>query len=235
MKSKQYLTLGDNTYKDLKNLIISGKIKPGERLLYSELVDKLGVSQTPIREAFTRLENDGYLITIKRRGTFVREVSEKDIKEIFQIREMLEALAARLVCIHATEEDIDELEKINNRFCSAAQKGDSGACTQEDLCLHETILKLSHNTMLMELLSKTHYNLLSIVRRNPQKVDASMQNSDMHLKIIDALRRRNEEEAEQLMRLHIRNGMQEILSLEPVFKKANESVTKQIRIACLSS
>lgn len=211
MKSKQYLTLGDNTYKDLKNLILSGKIKPGERLLYSELVDKLGVSQTPIREAFTRLENDGYLVTIKRKGTFVREVSEKDIKEIFQIREMLEALAARLVCRTATEEDILELENINTQFSFAAKNNDTAVCTQEDLNLHEAILKLSRNSMLITLTSKTNFNILSIIRRNPQKSDAAHKNSAMHQKIIGAIRQRNADEAEHLMRLHIREGMQEIL------------------------
>lgn len=210
MKAKQYLTLGDNTYKDLKNLILSGKIKPGERLLYSDLVDKLGVSQTPIREAFTRLENDGYLVTIKRKGTFVREVSEKDIKEIFQIREMLEALAARLVCHNATEEEIEELNSINTHFNIAANENDAAACTQEDLNLHEAILKLSRNTILHALVLKTNFNILSIVRRNPQKADAAPKNSAMHQKIIDAIRQRNADEAEKLMRLHIREGMQEV-------------------------
>jgi len=212
MKTQQYLTLGDNTYKDLKNLIVSGKIKPGERLLYSELVEKLGVSQTPIREAFARLENEGYLITIKRRGTFVREVSEKDIKEIFQIREMLEALAVRLLCCTATIEGLDELEKINKRFKIAAEKNDAVACTQEDLNLHETMFKLSSSALLMQLMAKTHYHLLSIARRNPQQINASMKNSEMHTKIIEAIKQRNEEEAEKLMRLHIREGMKEILS-----------------------
>jgi len=210
MKAKQYLTLGDNTYKDLKNLILSGKVKPGERLLYSDLVDRLGVSQTPIREAFTRLENDGYLVTIKRKGTFVREVSEKEIKEIFQIREMLEALAARLVCHNATDEEIGELDNINTHFSFAANSNDAAACTQEDLNLHEAILKLSRNTILQTLVLKTNFNILSIVRRNPQKADAAQKNSAMHQKIIDAIRQRNADEAEQLMRSHIREGMQEI-------------------------
>ncbi len=211
-KGIQHPTLGEETYNAIKNLIIWGKIKPGERLLYNRLVEELGVSQTPIKEAFTRLENDGYLVTVKRKGTFVRKISTKDIEEVFQIREMLEALAVRLVCRRKDSLAIRKLQDINQRFRDAANRSDETACTQEDYSFHTTLIEHSNNAKLLELMNKTNFNLISIAQRSPRFLEIASVYSDMHEKIINALQNNEEDDAERLIREHIRYGMAEILS-----------------------
>ncbi len=211
-KGIQHPTLGEETYNAIKNLIIWGKIKPGERLLYNRLVEELGVSQTPIKEAFTRLENDGYLVTVKRKGTFVRKISTKDIEEVFQIREMLEALAVRLVCRRKDSLAIRKLQDINQRFRDAANRSDETACTQEDYSFHTTLIEHANNAKLLELMNKTNFNLISIAQRSPRFLEIASVYSDMHEKIINALQNNEEDDAERLIREHIRYGMAEILS-----------------------
>jgi DNA-binding GntR family transcriptional regulator len=209
-KRIQHPTLGEQTYEEIKKLIIWGKIKPGERLLYNRVVKELGVSQTPIKEAFTRLEHDGYLVSIKRKGTFVRQISPKDIAEVFQIREMLEALAVRLVCRKAEPEAIRRLEELNQRFMEAAIRKDENTCIQADYNFHTALIELSGNAKLVELMTKTNYHLISIAQRSERSLEIAGSYSDMHRSIIDALKTGDEDEAERLMREHIRTGMAEV-------------------------
>ena len=211
-KRIQHPTLGEKTYNEIKNLIIWGKIKPGERLLYNRLVEELGVSQTPIKEAFMRLENDGYLVTAKRKGTYVRKISTKDIEEVSQIREMLEALAVRLVCRRTDSLAVQKLREINERFKNAAKRNDENACIREDYSYHATLIELSCNAKLLELMTRTNYHLITIAQRSPRFLEIANVYSDMHERIIGALQDKNEDDAERLVREHIRYGLAEILS-----------------------
>jgi DNA-binding GntR family transcriptional regulator len=207
----QYPTLGEKTYTQIKNLILAGRIRPGERLLYSRLVASLGVSQTPIKEAFTRLENEGYVVTITRKGTFAREFSPSEIREAFEIREMLEALAARRACAHLNDGALGRMKKINARFTHAARRHNVRACTREDYAFHETIIEMSGNEKLKELMNKTNFHLLSIAQSSPRFLEISEAYSVMHARIIQAIEDRNEKTAERLIREHIRCGLEEVL------------------------
>lgn len=207
----QHPTLGEKAYSQIKNLILAGRIRPGERLLYSRLVASLGVSQTPIKEAFTRSENEGYVVTITRKGTFARQFSGSEIREAFEIREMLEALAARRACAHVTGDALGRMRKINSRFTSAARRRDVRACTREDYAFHETIIEMAGNEKLKELMNKTNFHLLSIAQSSPGFLEISAEYSAMHERIIRAIEERNEKTAERLIREHIRYGLKEVL------------------------
>lgn len=211
VKTIQHTSLGEKTYTELKNLILTGQVKPGERLFYQQLVDQLGVSQTPIKEAFTKLENEGYLITIPRKGTFVRELSAKEIREIFQIREMLEALAVRLTCRHTDNQAAKLLTETNKKFRAAFQKRDIKECTHEDYNFHETIIKLSGNEKLFDLMTRSNLHLLSIAQSSPNFLDIAAEYYKKHAEIIDAVQRHDEKVAEQLIREHIAYGQEQVL------------------------
>jgi len=204
-------TLGEKTFEQIKNMILSGRILPGERLLYSRLVHDLGVSQTPIKEAFTRLENEGYVVTVQRKGTFARKFSQREIREAFEIREMLEALAARSACLHAEAASLDRLEKINARFAASARRRDVKACTREDYAFHETLIDMSGNAKLKELMNRANYHLQSIAQNGPDFLKISGEYSAMHARIIRAIGERDADAAERLVREHIRFGMDEVL------------------------
>jgi DNA-binding GntR family transcriptional regulator len=211
VKAIQHRSLGEKTYTELKNLIVSGQIKPGERLFYQQLVEQLGVSQTPIKEAFTKLENEGYLVTIPRKGTFVRELSAKEIREIFQIREMLEALAVRLMCRLPDGKGTETLIETNKRFRSAYLKKDLKACTREDYNFHETIIKLSGNEKLFDLMTRSNLHLLSIAQGSPNFLDIAAEYYKKHAEIIEAIQKHEEKAAEQLIREHIGYGQEQVL------------------------
>ncbi len=204
-------TLGEKAYVKIKNLILSGKIHPGERLRYGRLVAELGVSQTPIKEAFTRLENEGYVVTVRRKGTFAREFTPREIREAFEIREMLEALAVRRACARLNGDGVAELKAISRRFANAARRRDVRSCTREDYAFHANLIEMSGNERLKELLGKTNFQLLSIGQSSPRFLQLAGEYSAMHERIIRAIEDGNEKAAERLIREHVRYGMNEIL------------------------
>ncbi|MBE3040509.1 MAG: GntR family transcriptional regulator [Chloroflexi bacterium] len=204
-------TLGEKAYSRIKNLILTGRIQPGERLLYRRLVASLNISATPIKEAFTRLENDGYVVTIPRKGTFARKFSSLEIREAFEIREMLEGLAARRACAAVNRGALGRMKTINARFTRASQRRDVRACTREDFAFHEMLIHLSGNEKLKVLMKKTDYHLLSIAQSSPRFLQISSEYSSMHSRIIRAMEDRNGKLAERLIREHIRFGLEEVL------------------------
>ena len=205
-------TLGEKAYLKIRELILSGRIRPGERLQYGRLVTELGVSQTPIKEAFTRLENEGYVVTVRRKGTFARTFTPLEIREAFEIREMLEALAARRACAHRNGDGIAAMTAISRRFARAARRRDVRACTREDYAFHETLIAMSGNGKLRELMGKTNFQLLSIGQSSPRFLEIADEYSAMHERIIRAIGDRDERAAERLIRAHVRYGMREILN-----------------------
>jgi DNA-binding GntR family transcriptional regulator len=212
-------TLGEKAYAKIRDLILSGRIRPGERLQYGRLVTELGVSQTPIKEAFTRLENEGYVVTVRRKGTFARTFTPLEIREAFEIREMLEALAARRACAHRSGDGIAAMTAISRRFARAARRRDVRACTREDYAFHETLIAMSGNGKLRELMGKTNFQLLSIGQSSPRFLQIAGEYSAMHERIIRAIGDRDEKAAERLIRAHVRYGMREILNAASGNKK----------------
>ena len=216
--SIRHPTLGDKAYDKLKNMILSGRIRPGDRLNYARLVAALGVSQTPIKEALTRLENEGYVVNVRRKGTFARKFTPLEIREAFEIREMLEALAARRACLHRNGGGLDAMKEISERFAGAVRRRDVRACTREDYAFHETLIAMSRNERLKELIGKTNFQLLSIGQSSPRFLRLAGEYSAMHERIIRAIDDGDEKAAERLIREHVRTGMNEIL---PVTEEAS--------------
>ena len=207
----RHLTLEERVYRELRNLILSGEYHPGERLLYQHLAEVLGVSQTPIKGALAKLESDGYVMTISRKGTFVRELSARDIAEIFEIREMLEALAVRRICRCDSVIDYAHLKEINESFREGFSRKDLNASTEADYRFHETLIILSGNGRLVEVMNKTNVHLLSIARSSSNFYQIARGYYQMHNRIVDALEKQDAALAERLMREHVRYGMEQVL------------------------
>ena len=100
----EYLPLRDVVFNTLRQAILRGELKPGERLMEIQLANKLGVSRTPIREAIRKLELEGLVLMIPRKGAEVAEITEKSLKDVLEIRRALEDLAVRLACEKITKE-----------------------------------------------------------------------------------------------------------------------------------
>ena len=120
---ERHQTLREKILEMIRDAILKGTMKPGERVSEPELAERFGISRTPIREAFRQLESEGYLEVIPRKGAVVASLSERDIEEFYAIKILLEGFAAKMAAEKLTEKDIDRLESINERLKKVAADG----------------------------------------------------------------------------------------------------------------
>jgi DNA-binding GntR family transcriptional regulator len=204
-------------------MILTGKYQPGQRLIYDQVSKELGVSQTPLKEAFLRLQKEGLVVIIARKGTYVRQFTKSDITEFYQIREMLEGLSARLACEYATEADIKNLRKLCDRIQYCIEKGDVTQCLKMDIRFHEEIVRISGNYHLQEIMhSFVLTNLFSIAGKGSTYIDHGSEVIKDHLEVIDAIASRDGKLAERVMREQIRSGGEWILPILPDEEKMAE-------------
>ena len=116
MDVNDYLPLRDVVFNTLRQAILRGEMEPGERLMEIQLAQKLGVSRTPIREAIRKLELEGLVIMIPRKGAEVAHITEKDMKDVLEVRSTLEELVVELAIKNVTDEKIEELKCANKVF-----------------------------------------------------------------------------------------------------------------------
>jgi DNA-binding GntR family transcriptional regulator len=199
------LSLGNQAYQELKRIILERQIPPGGKLNEGDLAQALGISRTPIREAINRLEKEGLVKIIPQRGAYVVQLTEKDIYELFLIRENLEGLAAYLAATKVSEKDIAKLESAVEGFSEPFDEKETRRYAREDFKFHQTVIQFSEARRLIGLISTLH-DYIRIFRLTTVGVSGRMKSSlDEHRGILEALRRRKAEEAEQRMREHIRH------------------------------
>ena len=124
MTEYQYMPLRDVVFHTLRRGIMQGDLKPGERLMEIKLANRLGVSRTPIREAIRMLELEGLVVMIPRKGAQVAEITEKDLKDVLEVRMGLEELAVKFACQRITEEQLDNLYHASRKFEEAVKRED---------------------------------------------------------------------------------------------------------------
>ncbi len=138
---------------DIESRIVKGELKPGERLIEQVMCDQLGVSRSPLREAFRILENRGFLVNNARKGVFVSELSAKDAIDIYTIRANLESLAIYLAVKNDDGTLADRLSAINSLMIKYAESGDFWNYTKSNQHFHETLINASNNQRLIEMLT----------------------------------------------------------------------------------
>ena len=121
----EYLPLRDLVFNTLRQAILKGELKPGERLMEIQLAEKLGVSRTPIREAIRKLELEGLVLMIPRRGAEVAKISHKNLQDTLEVRGALEELATDLACQRITDEELQELSAAEDNFQKVVASGGS--------------------------------------------------------------------------------------------------------------
>ena len=128
----EYLPLRDVVFNTLRQAILKGELAPGERLMEIQLAEKLGVSRTPIREAIRKLELEGLVLMIPRKGAEVAKISEKSLRDVLEVRRSLEELAIELACQRMTDEEIEQLGERQNDFKNAINKGNAMNIAETD-------------------------------------------------------------------------------------------------------
>ena len=167
----------------LRDAIRSGILKPGEWLKENDLADELLVSRTPVREAIRKLEQEGYVVTVPRRGAYVASVSIRDINEIFEIRAALEALACELAAERITEDEQERLERLLVAIGRAIEEHDMERIVRTDIEFHELLYQAARNERLLTIIGNLREQIVDAIgsgdARHARKVGAKhMENSE---------------------------------------------------------
>ena len=144
-KVDELIPLRDVVFKKLRRAILLEELKAGERLTEIRLADRLGVSRTPIREAMRKLELEGLVVMVPRRGAVVAKISEKNLRDVLEIRRVLDMLCARLACERMSEEAKEKLNTACQDFEEAVKSGDLRDVAQKDVALHNIIIEATGN------------------------------------------------------------------------------------------
>ena len=149
-----YQPLRETVCEALRDAIRRGILEPGERLMEVQLADELGISRTPVREAIRKLEQEGYVIMMPRRGTYVSSVSVKDVKEIFEIRSALETLAAELATLRIEPDELIKLRTLLTEIEGHIEREDSmDKIVATDVEFHGLLYQVSRNERLVSIIS----------------------------------------------------------------------------------
>lgn len=148
-----YQPLREAVCETLRDAIRKGILEPGERLMEVQLAEELGISRTPVREAIRKLEQEGYVIMMPRRGTYVSDISTNDVKEIFEIRSALESLAAGLAARRIEPEELETLQNLLMEIEGYIAKNDIEKIVETDIKFHGLLYKVSCNERLVNIIS----------------------------------------------------------------------------------
>jgi len=211
IKLDTYKPLREMVFESLREAIIHGRLRPGERLMEIQLAEELGVSRTPVREAIRKLELERFVVMVPRKGAYVAGLSVKDIVDIFEVRAALEGLAAGLAAERITEEEMDQLERSIHQI-NLSSEDDIKAVVEGDTTFHSLLYKASRNQRLEQIIMNLHeqinrFRMTSLSQPGRLKVAI-----DEHIKIVEAISERNVELAQQLATEHIENAEQSLLN-----------------------
>lgn len=217
--NNEYVPLRDIVFDKLRENIITGRLKPGDRLMEIKLANEMGVSRTPVREAIKKLEDEGLVIMNARRGAMVAPINERVMRELLEVRKALEALASHLVAVKASEEDILKLREINKEIEAAVKAEDIKTITEQDVYFHEMISHLADNSHLTSMLDQIKEHLF---RYRLEFIKATKNRQllvEEHEKIITAFETHNPKMAEREMEKHIELQEKFILNYVAHMKK----------------
>ena len=209
----EYLPLRDVVFNTLRQAILRGELKPGERLMEIQLANKLGVSRTPIREAIRKLELEGLVLMIPRKGAEVAEITEKNLRDVLEVRCALEELAVQLACDRMDEEGALELRAAAATAESILNSDDITQIAQADVAFHDIIYAATDNRRLIQLLNNLREQMY---RYRLEYVKDARTHSILiseHNDIIKQLKDRNVEQAKAVIYQHINNQEKGIIRL----------------------
>ena len=209
----EYLPLRDVVFNTLRQAILRGELKPGERLMEIQLANKLGVSRTPIREALRKLELEGLVNMVPRKGAEVADITEKSLRDVLEVRKALEELSVQLACEKITEEEIEELKRVAERFKDTLNDQDVTKIAEADVAFHDVIYTATDNQKLILLLNNLREQMYRYRVEYLKKEEAYPQLIAEHEELIDNISKRNKEEATRIMCEHIDNQVATVINV----------------------
>ncbi|NLN87151.1 MAG: GntR family transcriptional regulator [Syntrophomonadaceae bacterium] len=218
-----YKPLRDLVLEAIRSAIMNGTLQPRERLMEIQLAEELGVSRTPVREALRKLELEGFIVMVPRKGAYVADLSFKDIADVFEIRAALEGLAAGLAAERITEDELENMERLIVGKQEAINSGDIDKLVEVDTSFHELLYKASRNDRLAAIISNLREQIqrfrltsLSFPGRNKESLQE-------HKQLVEAIQARDSQLARQLAQEHIENAENVLIESIKMEELGNES------------
>ena len=209
---KRKLNKTEKVYNSLSNDIIEGKLYPGQRLIEKELINKYGISKTPIREALSKSEKLGLVQKIFNQGFTVKKITKKDAEELYDLREVLEGFAARKVVERISSYEIEKLKRIIDKFEEYIKKNDIKSYAKDDVNFHSFLGQISGNRRLCEMMKSLYCQSRILLNTSLVLPERGMKISiSEHKKIINAIINHDSEQAEIYAKEHIANTRNAIL------------------------
>ena len=197
------ISLVKQVFERLEHDILVGKYERGEVLTEMKLCEELGVSRTPVREAIRKLELEGLVVMIPRKGAEVASITEKDLRDVLEVRCALEELAAQLACEKITEEGVVKLEESVEGFKKAIQTKDLTTIVEKDVAFHDIIFQIGENERLIQIVNNLREQMYRY--RNEYIKDESYHDTLIkeHETIVDSIKKKDVELTKQALRSHI--------------------------------
>jgi DNA-binding GntR family transcriptional regulator len=188
---------------ELRRLIISGELRPGQRIIQQRLAAQIGVSQSVVREALLEMQFTGLVESVDNLGMFVAAIDSEKVLQAYQVREMMEGLAARLCCQTASISDTRELTGIAQRVYQFGVEKRDQERADLDRHFHDRIFEIAQNPVLQRLAGAYHIVRLVVLQETPH--DPVRED---HLRIVEAIRQNDPDGAERAARKHVVNARQ---------------------------
>ena len=201
----EYLPLRDVVFNTLRDAILKGELEPGERLMEIQLAERLGVSRTPIREAIRKLELEGLVLMIPRKGAEVAKISEKSLRDVLEVRRSLEELAAELACQRMDAEALKDLEDAQKAFIQAVESGETMTMAEADEHFHDVIYMGTGNTRLVQILNNLREQMYRYRVEYLKNNEVYEQLLEEHEFLIQAVIKHDKAQAKDIICRHIDN------------------------------
>jgi DNA-binding GntR family transcriptional regulator len=220
-EGNQLISIREHAYLYLKKLILEGEYQAGDRLVERELAAKLNISRTPIREALFRLESQGFVKTVPRKGVVITNISEDEVLEVFTILSSLEVLAVKLAAQRMDRETQKELDQKIQELMELDEQAEENF-NSEHIHMNQLINKASKSPKLYEILSGLIDFIHMAANMGYETPGRRKDSLKEHIDIMKALRDRESEIAEYLMRIHIENSKKAYIAyMDRIKKKFN--------------
>jgi len=201
----EYLPLRDVVFNTLRQAIITGEFAPGERLMEIALANRLGVSRTPVREAIRKLELEGLVVMIPRKGAEVAKITEKDLRDVLEVRSSLEELAAELAAERMNDEVKEKLEKALKEFEEAIESDDNAAIADSDVDFHDVIFEATGNARLIQIINNMREQMYRYRLEYVKDTEYHTVLLNEHRELAKAMVEGRKEDARKIMKRHIDN------------------------------
>jgi DNA-binding GntR family transcriptional regulator len=221
--------LGSRAYRALWNGIVGGRIGSGTQLRPDTIAGELDISTTPVREALHRMEGDGLVVKLPYRGWFVREFTEQEVRELYEMRAALECFSVRRACERITGDELTWLRQHQSVGEAALKVGDMDAYQIYNRDLHTAIMEAARNTYLASAMGQLNLQSQVLMARTIRLAGRPSRAIEEHRELIELIARRQDKAAQKLMERHILSALEDIVrfGLPSTVKNSEASVATE--------